>query len=176
MISKFDHRKLALSMSSTNVGKNHNCSISLILMLEQNILITITLATISIHPKFQVPVDFSSCLAHFFVLKRLLPVSLIGLYFSFCVSKGRIHARVFFLLILSLFPITQGLFLPKFIARIRSWKPYLMFVCSFKRVLGSLQVGRSNRFPAIIETPGTLLILVHYQCIFDALDLPTTLL
>ena len=81
-----------------------------------------------------------------------------------------------FLLLLPLFPITQGLFLPKFIARIHSWKPYLMFVCGYKRVLGSLQVGRSMRYPAIIETPGTLLILVHYQCIFDALVLPTTLL
>jgi len=81
-----------------------------------------------------------------------------------------------FLLLLPLFPITQGLFLPKFIARIRSWKPYLMFVCGYKRVLGSLQVGRSTRYLAIIGTPGTLLILVHYQCIFDALVLPTTLL
>ena len=42
MISKFDHRKLALSMSSTNVRKNPYRSISLILTLEQNILITIT--------------------------------------------------------------------------------------------------------------------------------------
>ena len=30
----------------------------------------------------------------------------IGLYFSFCISKGRIHARMSFLLILPLFPIT----------------------------------------------------------------------
>ena len=42
MISKFDLRKLALSMSSTNVGKNRYRSISLILTLEQNVLITIT--------------------------------------------------------------------------------------------------------------------------------------
>ena len=42
MISKFDQRKLALSMSSTNVGKNRYRSISLILTLEQNILIMIT--------------------------------------------------------------------------------------------------------------------------------------
>ena len=41
-ISKFDHRKFARSMSSTNVGKNCYCSISLVLTLEQNILITIT--------------------------------------------------------------------------------------------------------------------------------------
>ena len=40
MISKFDHRKWALSMSSTNVGKNLYRSISLILTWEQNILIT----------------------------------------------------------------------------------------------------------------------------------------
>ena len=33
MISKFDHRKLAFSMSSTNVGKNSYHSISLILTL-----------------------------------------------------------------------------------------------------------------------------------------------
>ena len=42
MISKFDHRKLALSISSTNVRKNRCRLISLILTLEQNILITIT--------------------------------------------------------------------------------------------------------------------------------------
>ena len=41
MISKFDHRKLALSMSPTNVGRNRR-SISLILTLGQNILLTIT--------------------------------------------------------------------------------------------------------------------------------------
>lgn len=41
-ILKFDHRKLARSMSSTNVGKNCYCSISLVLTLEQNILIIIT--------------------------------------------------------------------------------------------------------------------------------------
>ena len=78
--------------------------------------------------------------------------------------------------LLLLLPTTQGLFLPKFIARIRSWKPYLTFVCGYKRVLGSLQVDRSTRYLAVIETPGTLLVLVHYQCIFDALVLPTTLL
>ena len=38
MISKFDHRKLALSVSSTDVGQNRYRSISLILTLEQNIL------------------------------------------------------------------------------------------------------------------------------------------
>ena len=42
MISKFDHRKLALSMSSTNIGINLYRSISLVFTLEQNILITIT--------------------------------------------------------------------------------------------------------------------------------------
>ena len=42
VISKFDHRMLALTMSSTNVGKNRYHPISLILTLEQNILITIT--------------------------------------------------------------------------------------------------------------------------------------
>ena len=35
IISKFNHRKLAFSMSSINVGKNHYCSISFVLMLEQ---------------------------------------------------------------------------------------------------------------------------------------------
>ena len=39
---KVNHRKLALSMSSTKVGKNRYTSISLIFRLEQNILITIT--------------------------------------------------------------------------------------------------------------------------------------
>ena len=52
-----------------------------------------------------------------------------------------------------LFPIAQDLFLPKFLARIRSWKSYLTFVCGYKRVLGSFQAGRSTREPAIIETP-----------------------
>ena len=42
MISKFDHRMLALTMSSTNVGKNRHRSISLILTLGQNIPIKIT--------------------------------------------------------------------------------------------------------------------------------------
>jgi len=42
VISKFDHRKLALWKSSTNIGKNLYRSISLILTLEQNIPVTIT--------------------------------------------------------------------------------------------------------------------------------------
>ena len=39
---KDNHRKLALSMSSTNVGKNCYPLISLILTLEQNTLIMMT--------------------------------------------------------------------------------------------------------------------------------------
>ena len=57
------------------------------------------------------------------------------------------------LLLLLLFPLTQDLFLPKFLARIRSRIPYLKFVCSYKRVLGLLQAGRPTGYPAIIETP-----------------------
>ena len=113
------------------------------------------LATISIHPKSQFPVDFMPCTCFHFVLKRcLLPIGLIGLCFTFCVSKGGIHARMSFLLLLLLFPITQDLFLLKFLARIGSWKPYLTFVCSYKwPVLVSLQADRSTGYPAIIATP-----------------------
>ena len=93
------------------------------------------------------------CTFFHFVLKRLLPVGLIGLCSTFCVSKGGIHARMSFLLLLLLFPITQGVFLPIFLARICSRKPYLTFVYGYKRVLGSLQAGRCTRYPAIIETP-----------------------
>ena len=59
---------------------------------------------------------------------------------------------------LLLFPITQGIFFPKFLARIRSWKPYLTVVCGYKQVLGLLQVGRSRCtcYPDIIETPVNL--------------------
>ena len=42
IVSKFNHRKLGPSMSSTNNGKNCYRSISFVLMLEQNMLITIT--------------------------------------------------------------------------------------------------------------------------------------
>ena len=55
MISKFNHRKLTLSMSSTNVGMNRHCLVSLILMLEQNMLTSL----LGSHPKSQFPVDFS---------------------------------------------------------------------------------------------------------------------
>ena len=134
MISKFDHRKLALSMSSTNVRENRYHLISLILTLEQNILITITSWQFQLMP----------CTFFHLVLKCLLPVALIGLCFTFWVSKGGIHSRMSFLLPLLLFPITQRIFLPKFLARIRSWKPYLTFIYSYKQVLGLLQVGRST--------------------------------
>ena len=118
MISKFNHRKLALSMSSTKVGKNRYPSISLILTLEQNILITIT----PWQPLVFIPspsfLSISAHVLHIFS-RRLSPVGLIGLCFTFCVSKGGIHTRMSFLLLLLLFPIIQGLFLPKFLARIR---------------------------------------------------------
>ena len=61
-----------------------------------------------------------------------------------------------FLLLLLLFPITQGIFLSKFLARIRNWKPYLTIVCGYKRVSGLLQVGRSTCYLDIIETPVNL--------------------
>ena len=160
MISKFDHRKLALSMAKTNIGKNRYCSISLILKLVQNILTTIT--------SWQ-PLVFILCLRflsisadafHIFSL-RFETFITCGLCFTFCVSKGGIHTRMSFLLLL--FPITQGFFLPKFLARIRRWKPSLTFVCSYKRVLGSLQAARSTRYLAIIETPAA----VVFQHNFD---------
>ena len=67
-----------------------------------------------------------ACTFFHFVLKRwLLPVSLIRLCFTFCGSKGGIH-----LLALLLFPITQDLFLAKFLARIRGWKLYLTFAAT----------------------------------------------
>ena len=119
VISKFDHRKLALSMSSTNVGKNLYRSISLILTLEQNILITITSwqpLVFILSPSF---LSISADDLHF-DLKHLLPVGLIGLCFTFCASKGGIYSRMSFLLLLLWFPITQDLFLPKFLARIGS--------------------------------------------------------
>ena len=117
VISKFDHRKLALSMSSTNVGKNLYRSISLILTLEQNILITIT----SWQPLvFILSPSFLSISADDFDLKRLLPIGLIGLCFTFCASKGGIYSRMSFLLLLLWFPITQDLFLSKVLARIGS--------------------------------------------------------
>ena len=142
--------QLALSMSSTNVGKNCYCLISLILTLEQNILVTIT----SWQPlvfilSSQFPVDSSCCLVHFFT--SLLHVGLIEPCFTFSVSKGGIHARMSFLLLLLLFPTTQDLFLAKFLARIRSWIPYLKFVCGYKRVLGSLQVGRATRHRLLLK-------------------------
>ena len=46
---------------------------------------------------------------------------------------------------------TQDVFLLKLLARIRSWKPYLTFVCVYKGVLGSLQAGTSTCYPAISE-------------------------
>ena len=120
MISKINHRKLALSMSSTNVGKNRYLSISLILTLEQNIVITIATwqpsVVISVSCQFQL----MPCTFFHFILKCLLPVRLIGLCLTFCISKGGIHARMSFLLLLLLFPTTQDLFLPQFLARICS--------------------------------------------------------
>jgi len=46
----FNHRKLALSMSSTNVGKNHYHLISFVLTLEQDMLIMITVLEIKKNP------------------------------------------------------------------------------------------------------------------------------
>ena len=162
MISKFDHRKLALSMATTNIRKNRYCSISLLLKLVQNILTTIT--------SWQ-PLVFILCLRflsisadafHIFSLRFETFITR-GLCFTFCVSKGGIHTRMSFLLLLLLFPTTQGFFLPKFLARIRRWKPSLTFVCGYQRVLGSLQAARSTRYLAIIETPAA----VVFQHNFD---------
>ena len=103
----------------TNVGKNLYRSICLILTLEQNILITITSwqpLVFILSPSF---LSISADDLHF-DLKHLLPIGLIGLCFTFCASKGGIYSRMSFRLLLLWFPITQDLFLPKFLARIGS--------------------------------------------------------
>ena len=145
-------------MSSTNVGMNRYRSICLILTLEQNMLITITSwQPLVFYPKSQFPVNFSWCLANFFYfvfetfITRRFNWALLHLLRS---KRQDTRQNVFSFT----FPITQDLFLPQFLARICSRKSYLLLVCSDKRVLGSLQSGRSTRYPAIIETPATYII------------------
>ena len=117
MISKFNHKKLAQSMSSTNVSKNPYRSISLNLMLEQNILNNDHhLANNIIHPKSWFPLDFSSCLAHF---SRRFEMLFITRRFNWAsLQLLRFEGGMSFLLLLLLFPIIQDLFLPNFLARI----------------------------------------------------------
>ena len=71
-------------------------------------------------------------------------------------KKGGLQARMSFLSPFLLFPITQDLFLPNFLARIRSRKSYLTFVCGYKQVFGSLQAGRSNHYPSYYWEPCTI--------------------
>ena len=94
-------------------------------------------------------------------------------------SKRRDTTRMSFLLPFLLFPLTQDLFLPNFLARSCGRKSYSMFVCSlragsllicsYKRVLGSSQAGRSTRYLAIIETPGlkvkSVRLLSLWKCV-----------
>ena len=92
MISKFNHKTLALSMSSTNVSKNRYRSISLNLMLKQNIVITITTwetILFILSPSFLSISAHALHISHHVVLKCcLLPVGLIGLKcFNFCGLK-----------------------------------------------------------------------------------------
>ena len=68
-----------------------------------------------------------------------------------------------FLLPFLLFPIIQDLFFPKFLVRICGRKSYLTFVCGYKWVFGSLQAGRSTPYPAIIETPVTVIHMLWFQ-------------
>ena len=89
IILKFNHGRLALSMSLTNVRKNCYRSISFILTLEHNILITITSLVVPVSCRFQL----KPCTFFLFVLKWcLLPVGLIGLCFTFCGPKGGIQS------------------------------------------------------------------------------------
>ena len=120
---------------------------SLVLMLEQNMLITITY-----------------CRQLVFILSpKFLSISVNALQiFSLRFGpKVGIHARMSFLLPFLLFPITQDLFLPIFFFFFsKNSDPkatsYLTFVFGYKRVFGSLQAGRSTRYSAIIETPGAM--------------------
>ena len=148
MISKFNHRKLALSMSSAKVGENHYRLISLILMLEQNILITIT----SWQPLvFIASPSFLSISAHVLhIFSRRFETLFITCRFNWALLHLLRFKRQD--TCQNVFSLTFAFvsFLPKCLERIRCWKP---FVCSYKQVLGSLQVGRPTRYPAIIETP-----------------------
>ena len=160
VISKFNHRKLALSVSWSNARKNRYCLISVVLTLEQNMLITTTSWQLLVFILSSSFLLISADAFHIFSLRE--KHSFITCWFGFCFTfwcpKGRIHAGRSFLLPFLLFHITQDWFLPNFLARIRSWKSWLAFVCGYKRVVGSLQAGRSTRCLATIETPDLSLL------------------
>ena len=111
MISKFNPKKLAQSMSSTNVSENRYRSIFLNLMLEQNILIMIT--------TWQTILFILS--PSFLSISRRFEMLFITRRFNWALLQLlRFEGGMSFLLLLLLFPITQELFLPNFLARIRS--------------------------------------------------------
>ena len=98
---------------------------------------------------------------HFILKCCLLAFGLIGLCFTFCGSKGRIHTRMSFLLLLLLFLITQDLFLIAKILSKNSKLKTLLDVCLWLQVvLGSLQAGRSTRYPSIYWNPWSVKELI----------------
>ena len=125
-MSKFDHRKLALSMSSTKVAKNRYHSISLILTLQQSILITI----ISWQPLvFILSPSFLSISADALHIFSLHFETFITRWFNWallhllCFKRQDTHqdASSFIFAFDSYYTcIIQDLFLPKFLARICS--------------------------------------------------------
>ena len=117
MISKFNHKKLAQSMASTNVSENHYRSIFLNLMLEQNILIMITTWQTIL---FILSPSFLSISAHaLHIFSRRFEMLFISRWFNWALLQLlRFEVGMSFLLLL--LPITQDLFLPNFLARIRS--------------------------------------------------------
>ena len=113
MISKFNHKKLALLMSSTNVSKNRYRSISLNLMLEQNILITITTwqtILFILSPSF---LSISAHTLHIFHVVLKCWTLITRRFIWALLQLLRFEGGMSFLLLLLLFPITQDLFLPK---------------------------------------------------------------
>ena len=88
---------------------------------------------------------------HFVLKHSLLPVGL-GFASPFAVQKVEYTPQCLFFYLYFCLPITQDLFCQIFKQEFVA-ESYLTYLCGYKRVVGSLEAGRSTRFPAIIETP-----------------------
>ena len=103
--------QLAISMSSTNVGKNRYRSISLILMLEQHILIMITSwqpLVFILSPSFLSIPATALHILHFVITRRFNWALLHLLR-----SKGGIHARMSFFFTLAFVSYNTGFIFAK---------------------------------------------------------------
>ena len=92
-------------------------------------------------------------------LKTLFITHRLGLCLTFWGPKEGIHTRMSFLLPFLLFPLTQDLFLPNFLARSCGRKSYLMFVCSLRAVYWFAATSEYWAHYKQVDLPATRLLL-----------------